>query len=132
MRKANILTLNPAVLLYVTNALVAMVTAWGLSLTATQQGAVDTVVTGVLALAVALAARPPVIPAAGAAAITVLTAFAAFGLHLPPNALSATVAVASIALGFLTHQAVTPVPAVQRGTTAEKLQLQPAASAPVQ
>ena len=82
MRKANILTLNPAVLLYVTNALVAMVTAWGLNLTATQQGAVDTVVTGVLALAVALAAKPPVIPAAGAAAITVLTAFAAFGLQI--------------------------------------------------
>ena len=83
MRKANILTLNPAVLLYVTNALVAMATAWGLSLTATQQGAVDTIVTGVLALAVALAARPVI------------------------------------------------VPAVQRGTTAEALQLQPA-SAPVQ
>ena len=124
MRKANPLSLNPAVLLYVTNALVAMVTAWGLNLSANQQGAVDTIVTGVLALAVALAARPVIVPAAGAAAVTVLTAFAAFGLHLPPNALSATVAVASIVLGFLTHQAVTPVPAVQRGTTAEALQLQ--------
>ena len=131
MRKANLLTLNPAVLLYVTNALVAMLTAWGLSLTANQQGAIDTIVTGVLALAVALTTRPVVIPVAGAAAITVLTAFAAFGLHLPPNALSATVAVASIVLGFLTHQAVTPTPAVQRGTTAEKLQLGPAAT-PVQ
>jgi hypothetical protein len=118
------LQLNPAVILYVVNALVAMVVAWGWHLTMDQQGAIDTIATGVLTIITAFMVRPIVIPTAAAAAITVLTAFAAFHLKLDPNVISTTVAVASIVLGYLLHVSGTPTLAAKQGKTAQQILLE--------
>ena len=118
------LTLNPAVILYVINALVAMAVAWGVHLSTSQTGAIDTIVTGVLTVITAFLVRPPVLPTAAAAAVTVLTAFSAFHLNLSPNIIGTTVAVASIILGFLLHVAGTPTIAAKQGKTATDILLE--------
>ena len=118
------LQLNPSVVLYVVNAIVAMVIAWGFKLTQDQTAAIDTIVTGLLSILTAALTRPVVVSTMAAAAITVLTAFAAFGLKLDPNVISTTVAVASIVLGYLLHQAVVPSLAAKQGKTAQQILLE--------
>ena len=118
------LYLNPAVTLYVINALVAMAVAWGWHATRDQVGAVDTIVTGVLTIVAVFAVRPVVLPTAAAAAVTVLTAFGAFHLHVSPDVLNTTVAVASILIGYLLHLSGTPTVAARQGKTAQQIMLE--------
>jgi hypothetical protein len=117
------LTLNPAAILYVVNALVAMSVAWGAHLTTQQTGVIDTIATGVLTVITAFMVRPVELPVAAAAAITVLTAFTSFGLHLSGSQIATGVAVASIAVGFLLHLMGTPAVAAKQGTTATAIML---------
>lgn len=118
------LTLNPAAVLYVANALIAMAVAWGWHLTQDQIGALMTIVTGVLTVITAFMVRPVVLPVVAAAATTVLTAFAAFHLNFPPNTIATTVAVASIAIGFALHLMGTPTVAAVQGKTATQILLE--------
>jgi hypothetical protein len=117
------LQLNPAVILYVTNALVAMAVAWGWHGTADQIGSVDVIVSGVLTIIGVFTVRPVVLPTAAAAAVTVLTAFSAWGLHQSPDQIATACAVASIIVGFLLHAAGVPTVAAKQGTTARAILL---------
>jgi len=116
--------LNPSAVLYVLNALIAMLVAWGVHITTDQAGAVDTVVTGVLTITAAFLVRPVELPVIASAAVTVATAFSAFGLHLPADAVTATAAFGSIVLGFLLHLAGVPAVAASQGKTAVQLMLE--------
>lgn len=117
------LTLNPVLVLYVVNSLIAMISAWGWHVTPDRVNATDTIVTGVLSLAAALMTRPVVRSGIVATVITVATAFGAFGLHVNPEILNTTVAFGSIVVGLLLHQAVTPAAAARQGTTADAIML---------
>lgn len=119
-----IVALNPAMVLYVLNALIAMVAAWGWHLSTDKAGAIDTIAAGVLALIAAVMVRPITVSVVVAAAVTVLTAFSAFGLHLTGSQVSTTAAVASILLGALLHAIGVPVVAANQGKTATQLLLE--------
>jgi hypothetical protein len=117
------LTLNPAAVLYVINAIVAMVVTWGWHPGQGATAAIDTIATGVLTVIAAFLTRPVGLSTAAAAAITVFTAFGAFGLHWDPTRITSTVAVASIILGFALHALGIPFVAARQGTTATQLLL---------
>lgn len=106
---------EPAVIVYAVNAGVAALVAWGLDLSADQTGAINTIVTAVLAAVVAAMTRPVTVSAITGAAATVATALAAFGLHLTADQIGASVTVGSIVLALLLRQNVTPAPAVTSG-----------------
>lgn len=119
------LQLNPAVVLYVVNAIVAMAVAWHWHATTNQIGSIDTIVTGVLTIIAAFAVRPVALSVAAAAAVTVLTAFSAWGLHQSADQIATTVAVASIIVGFLLHAGGVPTVAAKQGKTATQILLDP-------
>lgn len=119
------LQLNPAAVLYVVNALVAMAVAWGWHGTPGQIGSVDVIVSGVLTIIGVFAVRPVVLPTAAAAAVTVLTAFSAWGLHQSADQIATACAVASIVVGFLLHAAGVPTVAAKQGKTATQILLGP-------
>lgn len=103
---------EPAVLLYALNSAVALVVAYGLNLSSGQVGAVTAIATAVLAGTAAVLTRPVTVSAVTGALATVLASFAAFGLHLTGQQISATVTAVSIVLALLLRQAVSPAPAL--------------------
>lgn len=105
---------EPAVIVYAVNALVAALVAWGLDLTDEQTGAINTIVTAVLAAVVAAMTRPVSVSAITGAAATLMTALAAFGLDLSAEQIGTSVTVGSIILALLLRQNVSPAPAVVR------------------
>lgn len=107
---------EPAVIVYAVNALVAALVAWGLDLSDTQTGAVNTIVTAVLAGVVAAMTRPVSVSAITGGAATVLTALGAFGLELSAEQIGTSVTVGSIILALLLRQNVSPAPAVKTGS----------------
>jgi hypothetical protein len=104
--------LEPAAILYGVNALVALLVAYGLNLTAEQTGAITTITTAVLAIATALATRPIVVSTITGAVASLLAAVAAFGLELSADQIGATVTALSVVLALLLRANVSPVPAV--------------------
>ena len=105
---------EPAVLLYALNAGVALLVAFGFDLTQAQVAAVTTIATAVLTIVAAVMTRPVVVSTVTAAVASLLTAAAAFGLHLSANQTGAVVTALSIGLALLLRQNVTPAPAVTR------------------
>ena len=99
---------EPARLLYTLNALVALLVAYGLPLADAQAVAITAIATGVLSILVALQTRPVVISGIAAAASTILTSVAAFGLELSAEQISTAVAFGSVLLGFLVREYVSP------------------------
>jgi hypothetical protein len=122
--KVNGLTLNPAAILYIVNAVIALLVAWGLHLSTDATGAIDTIVTGVLTVIAAFLVRPVALSVVVAALVTIATAFSAFGLHLSQDRITATAAVASIALGALLHALGIPAVAAAQGKTGTQVQLE--------
>jgi hypothetical protein len=105
---------EPAVLLYALNAAVALFVAFGLPMSQTQVAAVTTGATALLTVVAAFMTRPVVVSTVTAAVASLLTAAAAFGLHLSANQTGATVTALSIALALLLRQNVSPSPALVR------------------
>jgi len=104
---------EPAVIVYALNAAVALLVSFGLPLSHDQTGAITLVVTAVLAAVVAAMTRPVVVSTITGAAASVLTAVAAFGLHLTGDQIGTTVTALSIALALLLRQNVSPTPAAR-------------------
>lgn len=102
---------EPAVWLYALNAGVALLVAFGFDLTQAQVAAVTTIATAVLTIVAAVMTRPVVVSTITAAAASLLTAAAAFGLHLTANQTGAVVTALSIALALLLRQNVSPATA---------------------
>lgn len=105
---------EPAVLLYALNAGVALLVAFGLDLSKDQVSAVTMVATAVLTIVAAVVTRPIVVSTITAAAASLLTAVAAFGLHLSGDQIGTAVTALSVALMLLLRQNVTPSPALVR------------------
>jgi hypothetical protein len=103
---------EPAVILYVINALVAfLATIPAIGLTAESSGWVMTIANGVVALLVAVLTRPFVVSALTGALSTVLTGLAAFGLPFTEQQTGAFVMVVSAVLGLVLRANVSPSPA---------------------
>ena len=103
------LKVNPVVVLYVLNTLVALAVSFGLPLSHEMVQAVSVIATAALTFTAALLTRPVTLSVAAAAATTALAAAAAFGLHLSSDQIGEFVGLLSLVIAFLTHQAVTPV-----------------------
>jgi hypothetical protein len=115
------LKIEPAMIVYAVNAVVALVVAYGLPLTDTQTGAVTTLATAAVTIWTAVATRPVVVPAITGAVGTALAAVAAFGLDLSADQIGATVTVLSIVLALLLRQNVTPAAATPRPVGARRM-----------
>lgn len=105
---------EPAVIVYVANAAVAVLVAYGLDLTQDQVAAVSTIATALVAVIAAVTTRPLVVSTLTGAVGTILAAVAAFGLELSEEQIGATVTAGSLVLALLLRQNVSPVPAVTR------------------
>ncbi|MEU7741963.1 hypothetical protein [Nonomuraea sp. NPDC049158] len=99
---------EPAVWVYAINSLVAVLVAYGLSLTQVQVATISTVATAVLAAVVAILTRPFVVSALTGAVGTVLTAIAGFGLDLSQEQIGATVTALNIVLALVLRMNVSP------------------------
>ena len=106
----SILKNEPAVVLSTLNGLLAILLAWGATSYNTRTvGIWLTVSTAVVALLVALLTRPASVPLLKGGIASLLVAFAAFGVHLPPVAIAGVAAIGSIFLGLLLRANLTPV-----------------------
>jgi hypothetical protein len=110
------LRLNSAAVLYALNAVLAMATSWGLHLSTDQAGAVIVIATAAITIITTMTTRPVDLQLTMGAVTAMLTAFAAFGLHLAPAQISTGVAVLSIILGGLLHLRHTPTAEWTKGT----------------
>jgi hypothetical protein len=100
---------EPTVLLYVANALVAfLVTIPQFGLTEVSAGYVMTIVSGLVALAVAVLTRPWVVSALTGALSTILAGLASFGLPLTEQQSATFVILVSAVLGLVLRANVSP------------------------
>ncbi|MET8866548.1 hypothetical protein ABZW11_26720 [Nonomuraea sp. NPDC004580] len=100
---------EPAVILYVVNAIVAfLATIPAVGLTAESAGWVMTIASGVVALLVAMLTRPFVVSALTGALSTILTGLASFGLPMTEQQTGAFVMVVSAVLGLVLRSNVSP------------------------
>lgn len=100
---------EPAVILYVFNAIVAfLVTLPAIGLTEESAGWVMTIATGAVALLVAMLTRPFVVSALTGAMTTVFAGLASFGLPLTEQQAGAFVFLVSAVLGLLLRSNVSP------------------------
>lgn len=115
---------EPATIGYAVNAAVSLVISalvyYGVPLDHIQVAALGTIATGVTAIAVAAMTRPIVVSAIGGAIGTILTAWGAFGPHLPADQIGAFVSAVSLALMLGLRTNVSPAvpgggPAVAAG-----------------
>lgn len=104
------LKLEPAVIMYGINALIALLVAYGVHLTTDQTAAITVSATAVLAIVAAMMTRPIVVSTITGAVGSLLAAVAAFGLHLTADQIGATVTALSIVLALLLRQNVSPAP----------------------
>lgn len=108
----NHVKLEPAVILYGLNAVVALLVSFGLPLDADKTGAITVFATAVLAIWTAATTRPVVVSSITGAVGTMLAAVAAFGFDLTANQIGSVVTVLSIVLALLLRQNVSPSPAL--------------------
>jgi hypothetical protein len=95
-------------------ALAAAVTAWvafGFRAPPHDVAAVALIGTAIVTIVTALAARPAPVPVITGAIMEILTASAAFGLHLSSAQIGAATPLVSIVVSLLLRQALTPVAA---------------------
>lgn len=100
---------EPAVILYVINAIVAfLATLPAVGLTEESAGWVMTIANGVIALLVALLTRPFIVSVLTGALSTILTGLASFGLPFSEQQTGAFVFLVSAVLGLLLRSNVSP------------------------
>lgn len=107
-----ILGYEPAVILYVLNAVLAAAVSYGLPLSHAVVAATVTIATALLSAYAALLTRPIVVSSLTSAAGTILAAIAAYGLHLSTDQIGSTVTLLSLVLALLLRQNVSPAPAL--------------------
>ena len=118
--------LNPTAIVFAVNALVNLAVAWGVNLTADQQGAFTGIATAICVIIAAATTRPIGLQAIIGGATAIVTGLAPFGLHWTANQVSTAGVALSLVLGAIFHLAHTPVAALKQGTTADALQGVPA------
>lgn len=100
---------EPAVILYVLNAVVAfLVTIPAVGLTEVSAGYVMTILSGLVAFAVAVLTRPWVVSALTGALSTILAGLASFGLPLTEQQSATFVILVSAVLGLVLRANVSP------------------------
>jgi hypothetical protein len=109
VKKVTILGQEPAVILFMVNALVALLVAFGLGLSQVQVAAISTIASAIVSIVVTLMTRPIVVSALTGAVTTLMTAVAGFGLEFTADQIGATVTVLSLVLGLVLRANVTPV-----------------------
>lgn len=112
---------EPAIAAFLTSGGVALLGAYVFHWDHTVQAAVATTVTALAAIYSALRARPAHIQVAVGALAALITAAATFGLHLSAHTESIALALASIVLGFLFRQNITPVALARKRAAARRL-----------
>lgn len=120
-----------AVILWGLQALVTAWAAFGLRASPTQVASVTTIGAAAVTIVTAFAARPVSVPVITGSVATVAAASAAFGLHLTSAQIGAGVPVLSLVLSLVLRQAVTPLVTLRRQQAAEALAYQPEHAAPV-
>lgn len=108
-----LLAYEPAVLAWAANGGLAVILAWAMHLSTVQMGAITTIATALAAGLTAAQTRPVAVPALTGALATIVTALAAFGLHLPPTVIGAGVGLVSTILGLVFRANVTPLAATR-------------------
>jgi hypothetical protein len=109
MKKITLFGTEPAVILYVINALVAfLATIPAVGLTAETSGYVMTIASGVVALLVAFLTRPWLVSALTGAVSTILAGMVSFGLPLTEQQSGTFVILLSAVLGLVLRANVSP------------------------
>jgi hypothetical protein len=111
--------MEPAVLAWALNGGVAVVLAFALHFTKTEEAAVATIVTALAAAYAAARTRPVAVSAVVGALVTGVTAASAFGLHLSASEMGAGEAIVSGLLALLFRANVTPKAALKKMEFAE-------------
>lgn len=109
-----LLAYEPAAVSWALNGGIAIVFAYLLGFTKTEEAAAATIVTGLAAIYTAFRARPVAVPLVVGALTTVVTAAGAFGLHASPQVISVALSVVSGVLALLFRQNLTPAAALKR------------------
>lgn len=92
---------EPVIAAWAVNGSLALLLGDVIHITSTQEAAVTTIATGVVALVTALRTTPFVLSAFAGALTTMFVAAATFGLHLSPEAIGIAVAIISTAVSLL-------------------------------
>lgn len=108
MNVLNRLKTEPALVLGLVQAILALVVALGLPLSKDQTGAVIALVGALVGIANALAVHPFQWGLAQGAVQAAMACLVAFGLHLTPQTQGSVLAVTSAIIAVLTRQLVTP------------------------
>ncbi|WP_052422898.1 hypothetical protein [Nonomuraea candida] len=108
MKKVSIFGQEPTTILFMVNALVALLVSFGLNLSQTQVATIATVAGAVMSIVVTFMTRPIVVSALTGAVTTLMTAVAGFGLEFTAEQIGATVTVLSLVLGLVLRANVTP------------------------
>jgi hypothetical protein len=103
------LKLEPAIVLYLLNAGLAVGVSFGVDLSHTQQAAILTIATGVFTIVAAARTRPANVSLITATFATGLTAAATFGLHVNADRIGVLTALLSGILGLVLRVHVSPV-----------------------
>ncbi len=107
----NLIKGEPALITFLLSTAAALAAAYWTKVTPGQEAAVTVIGTALAAVLTAALARPVQVPVIAGAVGTVLSASAAYGLHLTTNQIATTTAEISVALGLLLRQHLTPVAA---------------------
>jgi hypothetical protein len=104
-----ILTEEPAILAWAAGGGLAMLSAYWLHFSKTQEAAAAAVLTALAAVVTAIATREKLVSVIPGALAAILAAAGAFGYHLPPKTIAMILAAASVLLGLVFRANVTPV-----------------------
>jgi len=104
----NILKYEPVILAWVLNGGLAVLLGNLIHISSTQEAAVTTIATAVVALYGAAVTKPPAVHALVGALATIAVAAGAFGLHMSAAEIGAGMAILSGILGLVFRQNVSP------------------------
>jgi len=110
----SLLKYEPAVLAWALNGGIALVLAFVLHFTKTQEAAAATIVTAMAGAYTAIKARPFAVAALTGALMTAVTAAAAFGFHPTAQVIGAVSAVVSGILPLVLRSNLTPLATIKR------------------
>ncbi|MCW2901487.1 MAG: hypothetical protein JWO67_3752 [Streptosporangiaceae bacterium] len=110
----SLLKYEPAIVAWALNGGIALVAAYLLHFTKTQEAAAATVVTALAGAYTAIKARPFAVAALTGALMTAVTAAAAFGFHPTAQVTAAVLAVVSAVLPLVLRANLTPLATVKR------------------
>jgi hypothetical protein len=104
---------EPVILAWAVNGGLAALLAYAVHLTSTQEAAVTTITTSVVAVITACKTRPVEVAVITGAVSTIAVASAAFGLHLPASSTATMMTLLGALLSLVLRQAQTPAVKVQ-------------------